>query len=194
VSLRADPSPADSQRDGAPRIRVGLRVADVPTGRVEGTVDASAPLADVLAAEKALAFRAFDALDVTLAPDERAAIERRPTSSLAALLAYGEGVRRMYLGDARGAAAAFRHALRLDPAFQPAGERARSAQALAESGAANPVLIPGTRPAEAAVGSAVDRLNRPLDPISSFGPSASRTADPSVATTGGTLIITITRP
>jgi hypothetical protein len=63
-------------------LRLGVRVADVPTGVLAQTIDARAPLDDVLAAEKALVLRIFDALGVVLAPSERArrrgAADREP--------------------------------------------------------------------------------------------------------------------
>jgi hypothetical protein len=162
---------------GAARdIRLGVRIADVEQGTIEQAVDASAPVADVLAAEKALAFRLFDALGVTLTPDERAAVEQRPTASLAALLAYGEGVGRELAGDYRGAKEQYRRAARLDPGFRAARARAGEARHVGEAGVSDPVLVPGVRAVNAVVGATVDRLNRPLDLITTLGtPRAPRT-------------------
>jgi hypothetical protein len=174
-------------------LRLGVRIADVQTGTVEGAIDASAPLADILAAEKALAFRLFDRLGVVLAPDERAAVEQRPTATLAALLAYGEGVRREYLGDFRGAAAAYRRAVRLDPRVRAAADRQAQARTMAEAGVANPAFVPGLRAVDAIVGLTIDRLNRPLDPIATFTPNG-RSADPAFPTTAATVVITVNRP
>jgi hypothetical protein len=177
----------------ARNLRLGVRIANVQSGSIEGSVDASAPLADILAAEKALAFRVFDQLGVSLAPDERAAVEQRATGNLGALLAYGNGVRLQYLGDFRGAAAEFRRALRLDPGFQAASERAAEARAQGESGAPAPLLVPGLRAVDAVVGLTIDRLNRPLDPITTLTPNA-RVGDPAFPTTAATVVIVITRP
>jgi hypothetical protein len=176
-------------------IRLGVRLADVESGVMESAVDASAPLADVLAAEKALAFRLFDRLGVSLSPDERAAIEQRPTANIAALLAYGRGVRLQFVGDYRGAAAEFRKAMRLDPKFAAARSRAALARGLAESGATNPIMVPGVRAIDAAVGVTIDRLNRPLDFITTLtGGGSTRTTDPTFASTTATVVITVNRP
>ena len=175
-------------------VRLGVRLSDVQAGTVENAVDASAPLTDVLAAEKALAFRLFDQLGVTLTPDERAAVAQRPTANLAALLAYGNGARLQLLGDYWGAAAEFRKAARLDPNFRIARDRAAAARNLAESGAANPVLVPGVRAIDAAVGVTIDRLNRPIDYITTLTPNGPRTTDPAFVTTTATVVITVNRP
>lgn len=175
-------------------IRLGVQLADVEQGTLETAVDASAPLADVLAAEKALAFRLFDALGVALAPDERAAVEQHPTRDIAALLAYGQGVRLQLAGDYRGATAAFRRAARLDPQFRAARARATEARGIADAGVVNPVLVPGVHAVGAAVGVTVDRLNRPLDLITTFTTSGARTTDPAFAAATATVVITVTRP
>ena len=178
---------------GTGTLRLGVRVADVATGTIAEAVDASAPLTDVLAAEKALAFRIFDQLGVVLTPAERAAVEQRPTSNLAALLVYGRGVREEYDGDYRRAADSFRRALRLDPQFRAAASRGIEARTLSETGTTTPILVPGIRPIDGAVASTVDRLNRPLDPISSLT-RPNTPADPSFPVTTATVIIVVTRP
>jgi hypothetical protein len=176
-------------------LRLGVRVADVPTGVLAQTIDARAPLDDVLAAEKALVLRIFDALGVVLAPSERAAVEERPTANLAALLAYGRGVQRQLDGDFRGAQDEFRRARRLDPSFRAARERGEQARALSESGSTgSPVSIPGVRAVDAAVAGTLDRLNRPLDLLTTVVRSAGSAGDPSFPSTIATVVIRVTRP
>ncbi len=175
-------------------LRIGVRLADVEQGTVQQAIDAQAPLIDILAAQKALAFRILDALGVTLTPAERAAIEQRPTRDLAALLAYGAGVQAEYAGDYRTAASQYRRAQRLDPGFVGAGVRAREVRARSESGTVFPVAIPGLRSLDAAVGTAIDRINRPLDQITSAAGNIGSAADPSFPTTAATVLITVTRP
>lgn len=175
-------------------IRLGVQLADVETGTIETAVDASAPLADVLAAEKALAFRLFDALGVVLTPDERAAVEQHPTGSVAALVAYGRGVRLQLAGDHRGATTEFRRAARLDPQFRAARARATEARGVAEAGVVNPMLVPGMHAVDAAVGVTVDRLNRPLNLITTLATGGSRAMDPAFAAATATVVITISRP
>jgi TolB-like protein len=175
-------------------LRVGVRLADVEQGAITQSIDAQAPIADILAAEKELVFRILDALGVTLTPDERAAIAQRPTSDLAALLAYGAGVKAEYLGDFRTAASEYRRAARLDPNFAAASRRAGDARSRAEIGTAWPLVMPGLRAREAAVGSAIDRINRPLDVITTATRSFGTAVDPSFPTTTATVLITVTRP
>lgn len=179
---------------GDATLRLDVRLADVATGRVAGTVDATAPLADVLAAEKALALRLLDGMGIVLTAGERAAIEARPTRSLDALLAYGDGVRRQATGDYRGAYDAFRRAGALDPAFRAAFDRAGSARALSEAATSAPVLVPGLRTLDAAVGATVDRINRPLDWVTTLPRAGTTAADPAFPSTLATVIVTVTRP
>ena len=178
---------------GTGSLRLGVRVADVGSGTITQAVDASAPLADVLDAEKALAFRIFDALGVALTPAERAAVEQRPTANLAALLAYGRGVREEYDGDFRRAVQDFRRAQRLDPHFRAAANRETEARILGETGTITPIIVPGVRPVDGAVASTIDRINRPLDPISTLT-RPTTAADPSFPVTTTTVVIVVTRP
>ncbi len=178
---------------GGQQIRLGVQLADVERGTLERAIDARAPLNDILAAEKEIAFRLFDALGIVLTPDERAAVAQRPTRDLSALVAYGRGVRLEILGDYRGAEDAYRRARRLDPGFQGASVRANGVRQLATTGVSNPVIVPGIRAVDATVGSLIDRLNRPLDLITSTT-SSGRTTDAAFPSTAATVIITVTRP
>jgi hypothetical protein len=175
-------------------IRLGARIGDVERATVTTAVDARAPLADILAAEKELVFRLFQSLGITLTPGERATIEQQPTKNVAALLAYGRGVQRSYQGDTRGAASAFRDAYRLDKNFKAARTRAAESRALGAVGTANPIAIPGVRPLDRAISSAVDRLNRPLDLVTNVSRAVSTSTDPSFPTTQGVIVITVVRP
>lgn len=108
-------------------ITVSARVADAATSQLVGTaVTERTSLANVLDAEKSLAFRIFDELGVTLTPAEHAAIEQRPTRYLSAFLAYSRGVRSEALGDYAGARSFFEQAVMIDPGFGAASSRMRS--------------------------------------------------------------------
>jgi len=61
-------------------------------------------------------------------------------------------------------------------------------------GTANPIAIPGVRPLDGAISSAVDRLNRPLDLITNVSRTASTALDPTFPASQATVIITISRP
>lgn len=105
-------------------IVITARVADAAQGTLVGQpITARTSLSDLLDAEKALAFRLFDALGVTLTPAERAAVEQRPTRYLAAFLAYSRGVRAEALGDLVAARAYYEDALAIDPGFRLASLR-----------------------------------------------------------------------
>lgn len=176
-------------------LRLGVRVADVGTGALAQAIDARAPLNDVLAAEKEIAFRLFDALGVVLTPAERRIVEERPTRNLAALLAHGRGVRRLLDGDFRGALQEFNRAQRLDPGFAAARERADEARALSESGVlGRRTTVPGLRSLDAAVASSIDRLNRPLDLITTGAGATGGIGDPAYPSTVATVVIRVTRP
>ncbi|MCU0635741.1 MAG: hypothetical protein MUE41_12770, partial [Gemmatimonadaceae bacterium] len=151
-----------------------------------------APLRDVLAAEKAVAFRLFDALGVVLTPAERALVDARPTQNLAALVAYGRGLEAELNGDRRRATQEYQRALEVDPAFTNARERLGSARAIARTDA--PGLLPGLRPANPALAETVDRLNRPLDFVTSLTRPTGGPSDPAFPSTVVTVVITIRRP
>lgn len=109
----------------APTGGLGLeaRVVDAPSARVEEGISAVAALARILEAQRSLAVRVHDLLGVTLTPAERAMLLERPTGDLAALLAYGRGVRAEAAGDWSGAAGHFRQATQIDPGFTLAAQR-----------------------------------------------------------------------
>lgn len=183
----------ESLTDGR-TLRLGARIGDVERATVSNAVDARAPLAEILAAEKALVFRLFESLGVTLTPAERAAIEAQPTKNIGALLAYGRGVQRYYQGDYRGAAAEFSRASRLDPSFREARAMQQHVRSYGAMGTGTPVAIPGIRPLDGAISSTIDRLNRPLDLITNVSRTVSSALDPTFPASQATVIITITRP
>jgi hypothetical protein len=104
-------------------------------------------------------------------------------------------VRLQLLGDYRGASEELRRAQRFDTHFRAARERAVEVRRVSESGVSNPVMVPGVRAVDAAVGATVDRLNRPLDLITTVtAGGASRTTDPTFPTATATVVITVSRP
>ncbi len=175
-------------------LRLSARVADVETGELESALDARASFADILAAEKAVAFRLFEALGVTLTPAERARIEDRPAVGLASLTAYGRGVQAELAGDRRRAIQEFEQASRLTPTFQAAGDRASQLKSIARAAAVPPALLPGVRAINAPETGTIDRLNRPLDFITSLTRPSGGVGDPSFPSTVVTVVVTIRRP
>ena len=112
------------------QLNVDMRIADVASSSVAPAVSSRATSADILAAEKELAFRVLDALGVTLTPAERTAIEQRPTKRVSALLAYGRGVRDEAAGEYGPAAQQYAQAVRIDPSFSRARARLAVVQQL----------------------------------------------------------------
>jgi hypothetical protein len=106
---------------------LSARVVDVIAGTVQPLVSGSAPLARIIDAEKALAFRVFEELGITLTPAQRIAVEQRQSTNLAATLAYGRGVHADVRGDSLSAVAAFEEAARLDAGFAAARAQLASA-------------------------------------------------------------------
>jgi TolB-like protein len=117
-----------SQRPGE-QFGIDARIADVATSQIRPAVSARAPIADVLAAEKALAFRLFDELGVVLTPAERALVDERPTRNIAALLAYSRGVQRDVEGRYAEALREYDRAVQLDSGFTMAKQRSRESRA-----------------------------------------------------------------
>ncbi len=175
-------------------LRLRVRVADVETGALDVSLDASAPLTDVLAAEKRLALRLFESLGVTLTPAERAAVDAYPTTSLPALTAYGRGVQADARGDHRRAVDEFERALVVDPGFSQARTRAAGARVDGRRSAEGPSIAPGIRSINAPIAGTVDRVNRPIDVITSLSRPLAGPGDPSFPSTIVTVVITVTRP
>ncbi len=175
-------------------LRLSARIADVETGALESALDARAPQADILAAEKEVAFKLFTALGVTLTPAERSRIESRSATSLASLSAYGRGVQAELAGDRRRAIDEFERALRIAPTFNAAGERASQLKSIVRASAASPSLLPGVRELSAPEAGTVDRLNRPLDVVTSLTRPSGGASDPSFPSTVVTVVVTVRRP
>jgi len=108
---------------GNGELGIDTRLANSVDGSITAAVSARTPLASILDAEKALVYRLLEELHVTLTPAERAAIDERPTASVAGFLAYSRGVRDETLGNYASASVNFRSAIRLDPGFDLARSR-----------------------------------------------------------------------
>ncbi|MDQ6827592.1 MAG: CsgG/HfaB family protein [Gemmatimonadota bacterium] len=170
-------------------ILIDARIADVADGTVRPAVTATAPLADILAAEKELVFRIFGQLNINLTPAERATISERQTGDLAALLAYGRAVRFETEGRFADAEEQYAEALRIDPAFRLADLRLREVRQLRRSRGSTSRLASGdnNRPSDALL-AVLQSVNR-----SDVFPLGGRGAgDPSFPLLNGTLIIIIT--
>jgi serine/threonine protein kinase/Tfp pilus assembly protein PilF len=114
----------DVRREGN-RVRVTARLTNTETGQV---MWASEPydreLADIFAVQSSVALQIAGALNTTLTPTVREAVERRPTKNVEAYDAYLRGLsyyrRSQEERDLRAAAASFERAVDLDPTFAAA--------------------------------------------------------------------------
>ncbi len=123
---------------GNGELGIDTRFVDAVSGTISGAVVARTALASIFDAEKALAYRVFTEMGITLTPAERNAIEQRPTANVNAFLAYSRGVRDEAHAQYASAAANYRAAIRADPGFAPAKARLDNVQTVqtAQSAAA----------------------------------------------------------
>ncbi|MGH7460223.1 MAG: tetratricopeptide repeat protein [Longimicrobiales bacterium] len=82
-------------------------------------------------AEKRLVFKIYETLGVQLTVAERERINRRATDNLQAILAYGLGLEALDAGNYPQAAQHFAEAVRIDPNFELAKEKAEQTRDLA---------------------------------------------------------------
>jgi tetratricopeptide (TPR) repeat protein len=112
-------------------LRADAAVVDVPTTAAVGSAAADDRLSELFAMEKRLVLSLFDALGVTLTAEQRDLVMQRPTRSVAAFVAFSDGLLAEDRGDLAGAHDHFERALREDPGFSLAIQRqASAAQAL----------------------------------------------------------------
>lgn len=122
-------------------LRADAAVVDVSTAHVGGPLNADFSLEAVFDAEKRIVFGVFDDMGITLTAAERAAIDQRPTRSIAAFLAYSGGLAAEDSGRFDLAARLFGDAARIDPAFGAAQSGAARAQATAAGQAVTPATM-----------------------------------------------------
>ena len=118
---------------GDERLRLEMAVVDPANAQRRGEATDEAALEQIFEAEKQLVLEVLGLLGVTLTAAEREEIEENRTSSLLALLSYGEGLDAMDRGDFGAASAAFQNAVRIDPGFQAAQVRGQEASGLEQA-------------------------------------------------------------
>ncbi len=122
-------------------LRADAAVVDVSTAQVGSPLNADFDLDAVFDAEKRIVFGVLDDMGVTLTPAERAAIDERPTRSIAAFLAYSGGLAAEDSGRFDVAARLFSEAARIDPGFGAAQSGASRAEATAAGQAVTPAAV-----------------------------------------------------
>lgn len=131
---------------GGTSLRADAAVVNVATASTGGPVNADFTMDDVFDAEKKIVLALFADMGIMLTPAERAAVDLRPTRSLAAFLAYSRGLRAEDDGRLDDAARFFGEAARIDPGFSAA----RSGESRAQSAAAGAAVTPATMEASLA--------------------------------------------
>lgn len=114
-----------------------LESAVVPVGDPAAEVSPALSEQDRLQAffdaQKRLVLGLYEALGIQLTPAERERVNRRPTESIQALLAWGRGLEAEDRGDYAAAAAFYAEAAGADPGFEPAQVGVVDAGASAEA-------------------------------------------------------------
>lgn len=122
-------------------LRADAAVIDATTAEVGKPINTDFNLDAVFDAEKRIVFAVFDDMGVTLTPAERAAIDQRPTRSIAAFLAYSGGLAAEDSGRFDRAAQLFSDAARIDPGFAAARNGAARAQAASAGQSVTPATV-----------------------------------------------------
>ena len=130
--LRAGTLVAGGIQQAGSDLRVDAPVVNVNTGSVVASPSDTRTLDHLFTIERNIAFGIFKSLGITLTTAERDSIERRPTKSLAAFLAYSRGLAFQDEGRFDDAGRMFDQALRLDPGFSAARQQAQQAHAAAQ--------------------------------------------------------------
>ncbi|MEZ4649543.1 MAG: peptidoglycan-binding protein [Candidatus Eisenbacteria bacterium] len=109
---------------GDDEIQLGASLLEITTGGVQ---PAGSPVVgkteSVLRLEKDLVFEVLGALGVEATPEERREIEKLPTNSFLAFMAYSRGLYLEDLGRSEDALGAYLDALRADPGFTAAKDK-----------------------------------------------------------------------
>jgi curli biogenesis system outer membrane secretion channel CsgG len=153
----------DIRPNGA--LQLGSTIANASSGAVDAALSGNATVNQIFDAEKAMVLRLFEALGVTLTPAERRAIEPRPTQSLAALVAFSNGVRAESVRDFDAALQYYQNATRIDPGFTEAGARATTMQG-------GPVAGPDVTGVARVMSLSNDLVNRPTPVLFGSGVDA----------------------
>jgi tetratricopeptide (TPR) repeat protein len=118
---------------GASNITMTSTVVNTQNSETVGTgMDQNGALGQLFSLEKTLVFDTFRDLGITLTPAERQDVDRRPTQSLQAFLAYSRGLMAEDRGQLDEAARFFENASSLDPGFNAALQHAQNAAAASQ--------------------------------------------------------------
>lgn len=112
---------------GEARLRLDAAVVQVGAAGQPDALSEEDAGARLFAMQKALAFRIYEEMGVSLSQAERERVNRRYTENLQALLAFGQGLEASDAGRFAEARTLFQQAATLDPQFQQANQLAGAA-------------------------------------------------------------------
>jgi tetratricopeptide (TPR) repeat protein len=120
---------------GTDQLRANAFVTNVQTTQTVGAgATDQAALDQLFNIEKTVVLQLFTDLGVTLTTAQRNAIEQRPTRSMAAFLAYSNGLELQDRGRFDDAARFFDNAVRLDPSFGAAQQKSQESKSASAGG------------------------------------------------------------
>lgn len=120
-------------------VRIDASLAETATTEISQVDEVTGKLDAIFKLEKNLAFRIIDDLGITLSQEEREAIEKIPTESLLAFMAYSKGLDYEDRGMFDEAKAEYQKAVELDPNFELAKEAVQQVEIAASAASAPPV-------------------------------------------------------
>jgi len=112
------------------QLRIDANVTLTKEAKLDSTTDVSGKLEKFFALEKELAFKVIDSMGITLTDAEREAIQKIPTESMLAFLAFNRGLDLSDQGRYKEAATAFNEAVQIDPNFTEASAAASESEQL----------------------------------------------------------------
>lgn len=168
-------------------LRIDARLVNVASGVIGDATTVNNSMDALFAMEKQLVFQIFGKLGVTLTPAERQLVERRPTNSMAAFLAYSRGLQARDDGRFEDASRYFEQARSLDPNFGAAAAQYQAMQASSTSGEQASATtiessISGSSEARTTESAASSGVIRAIEPLATTLTRVAADVNPSTAT------------
>jgi len=113
--------------------RIDALATDIVINQTDAQADVTGARNRFFLMEKELVFGILDDLDVTLTQEERDAIQKLPTESFLAFLAYCRGLDYEDRGMYREAAEAYQEAVKIDPNFSKAKKKSEETEVIVET-------------------------------------------------------------
>ncbi len=114
------------------QLRTDVAMWAWPTDPLPGLSSRQAGLAELFALEKEIVYDLLTQLGIEPTPAAREEIEHVPTRNIQAFLAFSRGLQEEVASRFASAAEFYREAVRLDPGFAEAAQKAQEAQAMAD--------------------------------------------------------------